>query len=93
MLSAGKYARNAVLTVFDQLGGADAMKTWAEDNPTDFYTKLFSKTITREVEPPKKDDFETLLSEAIEAEAEEVPAQDAEFEDVPSTEQKSGETE
>lgn len=42
----GRYAGNVVLSVFEQIGGVDAMADWAEENPTDFYTKTFSKIIT-----------------------------------------------
>lgn len=76
MISAGKYARNIVLGVFEQIGGQDAMAQWAQENPTDFYTKMFAKTITREVEEKKTDTVEDLL-EAIDVEA-----TDVEFEDV-----------
>lgn len=48
--SVGKYARGAVLFAFENIGGPTALAEWAADNPTDFYTKLFPKIITREVE-------------------------------------------
>ena len=80
MVSAGKYARNIVLSVFEQIGGQNAMADWAREFPGEFYTKLFSKTITREVEEKKTDSVEDLL-EAIDADAKEV-AIDADFEDV-----------
>lgn len=76
MISAGKYARNIVLGVFEQIGGQDAMAVWAQQNPTDFYTKMFAKTITREVEEKRVDTVEDLL-DAIDVEA-----VDVEFEDV-----------
>lgn len=80
MVSAGKYARNIVLGVFEQIGGQDAMALWATENQTDFYTKMFSKTITREtVEDTSKESLEDLL-DVIDADCEEVT--DAEFEDV-----------
>lgn len=79
MVSAGKYARNVVLSVFEQIGGQDAMAEWASANPTDYYTKIFAKTITREVEERKVDSVEDLL-DAIDAPCE-VVATDAEFED------------
>jgi hypothetical protein len=41
----GRYAGAAVMTVFEQIGGTKAMAEWAEENPTDFYTKLFPKII------------------------------------------------
>lgn len=63
MAHAGKYARHAVLTVFHQMGGTDAMTEWAKKNQTDFYTKLFPKVIDRE--PPQQGDrsVEDLLGE------------------------------
>lgn len=46
----GKYARGAVLYAFEQMGGPDRLTEWAEDNPGEFYTKLFPRIITRETE-------------------------------------------
>jgi hypothetical protein len=43
----GRYAGAAVMHCFEAIGGADRMKTWADQNPTDFYTKLFPKMISR----------------------------------------------
>lgn len=80
MVSAGKYARSVVLGVFEQIGGQDAMAEWASANPSEFYTKLFAKTITREVEERRVDSVEDLL-DAVDAECT-VVATDAEFEDV-----------
>ena len=78
MVHAGKYARNAVMTVFQQIGGTDAMALWADANQTDFYTKLFGKTMTREVEDAAtQDTIEDLLGKLDEKEA-----IDAEFEAV-----------
>lgn len=37
-------AKQAFQEAFDGLGGVEALKTWALDNPTDFF-KLFSKLI------------------------------------------------
>ena len=50
MLSAGKYANNAVLAAFQMIGGVERLATWADEEPTKFYTSLFSKLMTREVE-------------------------------------------
>lgn len=80
MISAGKYARSVVLGVFEQIGGQDAMADWASANPGDFYTKIFAKTITREVEEKRVDSVEDLL-DAIDVESTLV-ATDAEFENV-----------
>nr|GAT42299.1 predicted protein [Mycena chlorophos] len=43
----GRYAGAAVMHVFEQIGGAARMTAWADQNPTDFYTKLFPKMISR----------------------------------------------
>lgn len=43
----GRYANGVVGTVFEQLGGVERMRVWADQNPTDFYTKLFPKIMTR----------------------------------------------
>ena len=43
----GRYAGAVVMAVFEQIGGVDRMKAWADTNPTDFYTKLFPKMISR----------------------------------------------
>ena len=58
------------------------MTLWAATHQTDFYTKLFPKIVTREVEEHRVDTVESLL-DAIDAEVEEVTdAVDAEYEDV-----------
>lgn len=38
---------NAVHDAFDLIGGAPRLASWAHENPKDFYTKLFNKTIER----------------------------------------------
>ena len=45
----GRYAGAVVLSVFEQIGGMDRMASWADTNPTDFYTKLFPKLIAKSV--------------------------------------------
>jgi hypothetical protein len=42
----GRYAGSVVLSVFEEIGGTDAMADWAEENPGEFYTKMFTKVIT-----------------------------------------------
>lgn len=42
----GRYAGNVVMATFENLGGVDGLTDWAEENPTDFYTKLLPKVIT-----------------------------------------------
>lgn len=43
----GRYAGAVVLAVHEQIGGLARMAAWADQNPTDFYTKLFPKMIQR----------------------------------------------
>ena len=43
----GKYAGALVLSCFEQMGGLPRMVVWADQNPTDFYTKLMPKVIQR----------------------------------------------
>jgi hypothetical protein len=35
------------MSCFEQIGGLHRMASWADTNPTDFYTKLFPKMISR----------------------------------------------
>lgn len=68
MVSAGKKSSKLVLDVFDMIGGVEAMAEWAEENKGEFYTKLFSKTITRESEVNHTIGVEDMLDELEEAE-------------------------
>jgi hypothetical protein len=43
----GRFAGALVMSCFEQMGGLPRMATWADENPTDFYTKLFPKMISR----------------------------------------------
>lgn len=43
----GRFAGALVLSCFEQIGGLPRMAVWADANPTDFYTKLFPKMISR----------------------------------------------
>lgn len=43
----GRYAGALVMSCFEQIGGLPRMAAWADGNPTDFYTKLFPKMISR----------------------------------------------
>lgn len=44
---AGRFMGAAVASVFEQIGGVPRMAQWADTNPTDFYTKVMPKMITR----------------------------------------------
>lgn len=43
----GRFAGALVLSCFEQIGGLPRMAAWADQNPTDFYTKLFPKMISK----------------------------------------------
>lgn len=43
----GRFAGALVMSCFEQMGGLGRMLAWADGNPTDFYTKLFPKMISR----------------------------------------------
>jgi hypothetical protein len=43
----GRFAGALVMSCFEQIGGLPRMAAWADSNPTDFYTKLFPKMISR----------------------------------------------
>jgi hypothetical protein len=81
MVSAGKKSSQLVLDVFEMIGGVERMAEWAEENPGEFYTKLFGKTITREVEANHTVGIEQLLDTLDEAE-ESGMILDGEYEDV-----------
>jgi len=71
MVNAGKYSRGAVVCAFEMMGGVEAFAQWASENETDFYTKMFTKVIGREVEHKSADGLEDMLTildaEVIEA--------------------------
>lgn len=83
MKNASKYSRNAVLTAFEMIGGVEEFAEWALVNRSDFYTKMFARTIQKDVEVQASEGIESLL-ERLDAKdqvaAEEEMTIDAEFE-------------
>jgi hypothetical protein len=77
---AGRYARECVLVAFEMIGGVDRMAAWADANPGEFFTKLYPKVITKEVELHASEGIESLLSRLDEQERNPTPAEDADFE-------------
>ena len=43
----GRFAGALVMACYEQIGGLERMAKWADTNPTDFYTKLLPKIISR----------------------------------------------
>ena len=73
VVAAGRYARSAILTAFEMIGGVEAMARWAMDNRSEFYTRLFARIVGRETaEEERRNTVEAVLEEldarAIEAE-------------------------
>jgi len=59
---AGRYARECVLLAFEMIGGVERMASWADKNPSEFYTRLYAKVITREVEVGASTSLEEMLA-------------------------------
>ena len=78
----GRFAGSTVLAVFQQIGGVDRMAKWADTNPTDFYTKLLPKIISRTAQVDVSGSV--TIDEAISRL--ERNTIDAEFEEVPTRE-------
>lgn len=65
-LAGSKYARNIVLSAVHHMGGVAGLVTWAKAtnaNEADFWTKIFPKTVQREVEVEVKRDLTDVLVE------------------------------
>lgn len=43
----GRFAGALVMSCFEQIGGLPRMANWADENPTDYFTKIFPKMISR----------------------------------------------
>ncbi len=71
MVNAGRYSRGAVIAAFEMMGGLDTFVDWASENKSEYYTKMFAKTIGREVENKSSDSVEEYLK-ILDGEAEDV---------------------
>ena len=71
MVNAGRYSRGAVIAAFEMIGGMDTFANWADENQSEFYTKLFGKTIGREMETKSSDSVEEYLK-ILDGEAEDI---------------------
>ena len=70
IVHAGRYARNCVLVAFEMIGGVDRLADWAHRNPTDFFTKVYPKVITKELKLQTSEGVEDLLARLDRAERE-----------------------
>lgn len=85
MQHVGRFANGVVLAVFEMIGGVDRMRDWADANPTDYYTKLFPKIMTKTAQVEHSgtvtlDDAISRLEsqrsvDVVDAEWEEIPVQ------------------
>jgi hypothetical protein len=57
-------AREAVLQVFQEIGGVPAFSKWARENPTEYY-KIHSRLLPKEVELSGGVDFKHEISETL----------------------------
>lgn len=71
-----KFSRDMTLAAFHMIGGLDAYAVWAGENKSDFYTKMFGKTLEKPEQEGSKRGIEDLLdmidNKPIDAEYEEV---------------------
>lgn len=65
---AGRYARECVLLAFEMIGGVERMADWADKNPDLFYTRLYTRVMTKEVEVHASEGIEELLARLDSAE-------------------------
>lgn len=78
----GRFAGALVLSTFEMMGGLPRMAHWADENPTDFYTKLFPKMISRSQQVDVSGTL-TIDDAITRLERMEQPPIDAEFTEVP----------
>jgi hypothetical protein len=78
----GRFAGALVLSTFEMMGGLPRMAHWADENPTDFYTKLFPKMISRSQQVDVSGTL-TIDDAITRLERMENPPVDAEFTEVP----------
>ena len=83
----GRMGGALVLSTVEMIGGLDRMALWADANPTDFYTKLFPKVISRSQQVDVSgtltiDDAINRLEKMEIASFDEVPDEPAKFYDL-----------
>ena len=83
MVNAGRFSRGAVVAAFEMMGGIETFASWASENQTDFYTKMFGKVIGRELEVKSTDGLEDMLT-VLDAEPEHI--EEAEVTEEPTIE-------
>lgn len=76
----GRYAGAAVLAVFEQIGGVKRFAEWADHNPSDYFTKVFPKIMSRSTQVDVTGNI--TIDEAISRLERQTPAVDAEFTEV-----------
>jgi hypothetical protein len=76
----GKYAGAMVMACFEQIGGMQRFAAWADENPSAYFEKIFTKMISRstQVEVSGSVTLDDAISrlDAIDTEFHEIPNQE-----------------
>ncbi len=62
-INAGRHTRTAIMAAFEMIGGTERLAEWADENPGEFFTKLFPKMATREVDDQIANSIEDMLDQ------------------------------
>lgn len=79
----GRFAGAIVMSCFEQMGGLPRMAAWADSNPTDFYTKLFPKMISRSQQVDVSGTL-TIDDAITRLERQGAGAEEADFDEIPA---------
>lgn len=77
LVNGGKFARAQIIMAYEMMGGPATFAEWAMNNKGDFYTKMFTKVIGREIEAPQGDDPVEAYLKILDLEPEEVTPDNA----------------
>lgn len=80
VINPSRYSRRAIAVAFDLIGGVDAFADWADENKSEFYTKMFTKIVGKEIELGVTEGVEALLDMLDEGVHDNAEVIDAEFE-------------
>ena len=57
----GRLARENIVTVFEQMGGTEAMAEWARENRTEFYSRIYARMLPSEAHVTTESDARPLV--------------------------------
>lgn len=61
VMPASKYSRLAIIGAFEMIGGMETFAQWAQENKSEFYTKLMGKIVGKEPAEAAAKDIDNLL--------------------------------